>query len=72
MLVACKWEPRCVWIGLICGYTLLSSKETTKISYEEWRALWMDKVLLTMDLVQCYEHLALLALMIIAVRILFR
>jgi hypothetical protein len=31
-----------VWIGLVCDYTLLSSKEPTAISYEEWRALWMD------------------------------
>jgi hypothetical protein len=47
MLVACKWYSSCVWIGLIRDYTLLSttslsSKEPNKISYEEWRALWMD------------------------------
>jgi hypothetical protein len=31
-----------VWIALICDYAMLSSKEPNKISYEEWRALWMD------------------------------
>jgi hypothetical protein len=42
MLVAYKWKPSCVWVGLIYDYALLSSKEPTKISYEEWIALWMD------------------------------
>jgi hypothetical protein len=42
MLVACKWYSSCVWIELVCDYTLLSSKEPNAISYEEWRALWMD------------------------------
>jgi hypothetical protein len=38
-----NWKPNCVRIGLIYDYTLLSSsKEPTMISYEEWRALWMD------------------------------
>jgi hypothetical protein len=42
MLVACKWYSSCVWIKLVYYYTILSSKEPNKISYEEWRALWMD------------------------------
>jgi hypothetical protein len=41
-LVGCKWYPCSVWIGLICDYTSLPSKEPDKISYEEWRALRMD------------------------------
>jgi hypothetical protein len=42
LLIACKWYSSYVWIGLICDYTLLSSKERNAVSYEEWRALWMD------------------------------
>jgi hypothetical protein len=66
-LIACKWYSSCVWIGLICDYTSLSSKEPNKISYEEWKVLWMD---ISLDLVKCCDRLALLKL--IAVRILLR
>jgi hypothetical protein len=42
MLVARKWYSSRVLIGLICDYASLSSEEPNNISYEEWRALWMD------------------------------
>jgi hypothetical protein len=41
-LVACRWYSSCVWTGLICDCTSLSSKESTMLCYEEWTALWME------------------------------
>jgi hypothetical protein len=61
---------------IIFDYTSLSSKEPTMISYEKWRALWMDISVayysgLSVLVLRLYDHIALLML-IADVRIWFR